>query len=124
MFKIESLSAVFALALASAGMARAGPAVTELPHPDSAGPRLILPDLGFSHLKARDDHPDGYATVSDPAAGNRTAVDYRLAPAGVGGSLGYICVNDGHPPVPHDMAVLAGSEDGRRVGAQLNYTFK
>ncbi len=54
---------------------------------------------------------------------NRTTIDYRLARNGLFGELGYFCLGGDPYVVPHEAAVVAGAQDGRRVGAALRYPF-
>lgn len=56
--------------------------------------------------------------------GSATAVDYRLAPGGAFGSAGLICLSDDPPGAPRMVGVLAGSQDGRFLGASLSYPLK
>jgi hypothetical protein len=87
-------------------------------HPGQSSARLIGPMTGFTPREAR-----AYG-VASPADGPKTAIDYRIGSDGAFGSLGYVCDNDNHPPAPHDVGVLAGSQNGRVVGGTLRLPFR
>ncbi len=74
----------------------------------------------FSRLPTRSSPALSPDLVERP---NRTVIDYRLARNGLFGELGYFCLGGDPYVVPHEAAVVAGAQDGRRVGAALRYPF-
>jgi hypothetical protein len=87
-------------------------------HPGQSSAKLIAPVIGFA---PRETTVHGAAALAD---GPKTAIDYRIGSDGAFGSLGYVCDNDNHPPAPHDVGVLAGSQNGRVVGGTLRLPFR
>ncbi|MGI8841684.1 MAG: hypothetical protein ACR2F8_13020 [Caulobacteraceae bacterium] len=97
------------LLIACAGAARA-----------QAAPAPPPPSLADVAMASRP-----YAYAPPPRLGDeaRTALDYAPAPRGLAASVGFVCDNDGHAPVLHDLAPLAGSQPGRLIGTTLRLPF-
>ena len=71
----------------------------------------------------------GRMTSADRAIGDgdgtaRTAVDYSLAPHGVFGSVGFICLGDDAPITARDVGPMAGAQDGRLLGGTIRYPLR
>jgi hypothetical protein len=69
---------------------------------------------------------DFLAPAAPGGGAPRTVIDYSLSPGKLVGSLGYVCVTDGHPLDARDAGVDKTSRFGRQdelVGAALNYAF-
>jgi hypothetical protein len=101
--------------LAAGLSASAAGAVTELRgSPGAAAPTL------FSRVPSR-----GPTTLTPDLARapGRTTIDYRLTKSGLFTELGYFCLGGDPYAIPHEAAVVAGAQDGRRVGAALRYPF-
>ncbi|HEY5070800.1 MAG TPA: hypothetical protein VII63_02100 [Caulobacteraceae bacterium] len=72
-----------------------------------------------------------YALASVSAVGGevqpRTAIDYRFAPVGLVGAVGYLCVKDSQPPDSRSGGPASSSQflpQSGFVGAQLSYPFR
>jgi hypothetical protein len=63
-------------------------------------------------------------SVGDGDGTARTAVDYSLAPHGVFGSLGFICLGDDAPITARDVGPMAGADDGRLLGGTIRYPLR
>ena len=71
---------------------------------------------------SKSDYP-GDSVYGPRDGGPKTAIDYRVAPDGVFGSVGYICLSDDSHIAAQDVGAFAGSQDGRLVGATVRYGF-
>ncbi len=97
-----------------AGLHGVGPGDSAL-----AGPALHMARGPSSPLPG----PTG-APRSRPEGIARTALDYSLAPGGVFGSVGFICLSDDAPIAAHEVALFSGSQDGRLLGGTIRYPLK
>jgi hypothetical protein len=126
-------AAAFAAALAAPAALHAQPAAQE-----GAGPALhrapliglTSPDLseaGASRPSAAVyRRTDFLASAATDGGAPKTVIDYSLSPGKLVGSLGYVCVTDGHPLDGREASVDKTSRFGRQdelVGAALNYAF-
>ena len=99
-------------------------------HPfDGAGARMARFAVAISDPRAARSRPYAYADAAFPPAHAqlRTAVDYRFAPEGLVGSVGYTALAAGRP-LDFDDSGLAASVGFLRpdglVGAWLHYHFR
>jgi hypothetical protein len=132
MFKTLAFSLALAAALASA-QARAqspnlesqaqarlsatdleGPALSTTRDPRAASPVV---DMSGRITSAERSIGDGRGTA-------RTAVDYSLAPHGIFGSVGFICLSDDAPITARDVGPMAGADDGRLLGGTIRYPLR
>lgn len=90
----------------------------------AAGHALVLPRADGFDLRSPPSR--SYAPVSArwKGDGSTTAVDYRAARGGAFGSAGFICLSDDPPGAPREVGMIAGSEDGRLLGASLSYPLR
>jgi hypothetical protein len=82
---------------------------------------VALPDPG-----AATDRPyaSDYVSTLRYDGQPRTAVDYRFAPDGLVGSVGYRRVDDDHRLDVHQVGMAASSRFAGLVGATLSYAFR
>ena len=92
-------------------------------HLGQSGVPMIGPVVDPAQSRASVVGPAAYASAPRGDGLARTALDHRFAPDGLYGSVGFVCDNDNHPPAPHEVGVLAGSQDGRLMGGTLRLPF-
>jgi hypothetical protein len=88
---------------------------------------MLRPVVGISDSRASLDRPYAYASALRNDGQPRTAIDYRFAPDGLVGRVGYLRVIDGHSLDSHEAGLAASPRFGRQgslVGAALSYAFK
>ena len=90
-------------------------------HPGQSAAPIILDLSGPRASRVR---PYAYASAPRTDGQSRTAVDYRFAPDGLFGSVGFFCLSDDRATADRVLGVIDGSQDGRLVGATLRYPFK
>jgi hypothetical protein len=97
---------------------------------DGVDAGMIRPAITTSDLRAAHSRPYVYADAAFPAtvAQPRTAIDYRFAPEGLVGSVGYSEFPDGRPMALDEVGLATSVGFGRRpgglVGAWLHYDFR
>jgi len=122
---VFAATAVSTQALCGEPPAHGAAAVFAAPLPAGGGSAMIGPVIQPTGAGSAvwASHPDSDAQSEDWP---KTAIDYRLAPAGLGGSVGYLCVPD-HHPFDYQEITAASSRVGREsslLGATLRYAFK
>jgi hypothetical protein len=98
-------------------------------HLGQANATMIQPVVGVSDLGASPDRPyaSAYASTLRNDARPRTAIDYRFAPDGLVGSVGYLRVDNIQPLNSHELDMGESSQFSRLgslVGANLSYAFR
>ena len=94
-------------------------------HSDQAGAAMIEPAVDLSDRPASADRLYAWAPWNDDPL--RTAFDYRFAPDGLEGSVGYLRVDDGRPLDRHAMGLAPPSRfdrSGALVGASFSFAFR
>ena len=91
-----------------------GPATSTTRDPRAASPVI---DMSGRITSAERSIGDGDGTA-------RTTVDYNLAPHGVFGSVGFICLSDDAPITARDVGPMGGADDGRLLGGTIRYPLK
>jgi hypothetical protein len=87
---------------------------------------MIRPVVGLPDPGASTDRPyaSPYASALGYDGRPRTAIDYRFAPDGLVGSVGYLRVGGGPRLDFHQVGMAASSRSVGLVGATLSYAFR